>query len=116
MRDKFFGLVVSDASKDDSPVDLDEARTKAFEQFTDILLECNVISKRHADMYPITNLSKPGAEVLATINRNAAPYLGITSVGVHLLCYVRDDQDDSVSLWLNERPTNPTTHCGGILP
>ncbi len=106
VRDQFFGLVVSDATTDGPQVDLDEARSDAFEKFTDILLECNVISKRHADMYPITNLSKPGGEVLATINRNAAPYLGITSVGVHLLCYVRDDQDDSVSLWLAQRAAN----------
>ena len=106
VRDNFFGLVVSDTSKDSSPVDLDQARTKVFEKFTNVLLECNVISKRHADMYPITNLSKPGGEVLATINRNAAPYLGITSVGVHLLCYVRDDQDDSVPLWLAQRAAN----------
>lgn len=102
-RNQYFGLVVNN---ENPSADQTEARSEAFERFTDILLECNVISKRHADMYPITDLCKPRGDILATINRNAAPYLGITSVGVHLLCYVHDDQNDSVSLWLAQRAAN----------
>eukprot|EP00537_Pseudo-nitzschia_pungens_P018958 CAMPEP_0172401320 /NCGR_PEP_ID=MMETSP1061-20121228/49650_1 /TAXON_ID=37318 /ORGANISM="Pseudo-nitzschia pungens, Strain cf. pungens" /LENGTH=223 /DNA_ID=CAMNT_0013134919 /DNA_START=55 /DNA_END=726 /DNA_ORIENTATION=- len=68
-------------------------------------------------MYPITDLSNTGGkEILATINRNAAPFLGITSIGVHLLCYVRDDdagssssssnRKNNASLWLGQRAAN----------
>ena len=114
VRNQFFGLMVGDSPKRDSPISLTEARSGAFERFTALLLECEIISKRHTDMYPITDLTKSGGDILATINRNAAPYLGITSVGVHLLCYVRDDQDaggkkpgrGNVSLWLAQRAAN----------
>jgi len=66
-------------------------------------------------MYPITDVRKTGGEIVATINRNAAPYLGVTSVGVHLLCYVRGNQSgdckerssrSNVSLWLAQRAAN----------
>ena len=70
-----------------------------------MLLDCDVISKTHTDMYPVTDL-KHGGEALATINRNAAPFLGITSVGVHLLCYVRDGNTKGPSLWLAQRAAN----------
>ena len=113
-RNPFFGLVVDKVSERVPPIELMESRSDAFERFTDLLLECNIISKRHTDMYPITDLRKSGVEILATINRNAAPYLGITSVGVHLLCYVRDDQHvgdnkpscGNVSMWLAQRAAN----------
>lgn len=113
VRNQYFGLLVDKHSKYEPPIPLTEARNSAFERFTDLLLECKIISKRHADMYPITDLTKPGGDIIATINRNAAPYLGISSVGVHLLCYVRDEQEDgasgkkpgsgNVSLWLAQR-------------
>ena len=66
-------------------------------------------------MYPITDLGMAGGEILATVNRNAAPFLGVSSVGVHLLCYVRDGDSDgdgdannnsSISLWLAQRAAN----------
>jgi len=79
--------------------------------FTDVLLDCGIISKKHTDEYPVTDLKDEegrgpnGSQaILATINRNAAPYLGITSVGVHLLAYVRHSSTpNDVSLWLAQR-------------
>jgi len=103
-----------------------EARNAVFERFTNLLLECKIISKKHTDMYPITDLRKTKAggagEILATVNRNAAPFLGITSVGVHLLCYVRDDggssnnsnnnnDNNNVFLWLAQRAANKSHHA-----
>ena len=135
-RNRFFGLRVDETetetltSTQKSAADTDtdnkastspsslmvDARSAPFERFTDLLLECKIISKRHTDMYPITDLRKTaaGGEILATVNRNAAPFLGITSIGVHLLCYVRDDEtnnnnnnnnnsNSNVSLWLAQR-------------
>ena len=115
IRSRFFGLRVAKSPEQDPPIELTGARSDAFERFTDLLLECKIISKRHTDMYPITDLRKAGGKILATVNRNTAPYLGITSVGVHLLCYVNDDQGidgvgdknesgrSNVSLWLAQR-------------
>ena len=136
-----------------------ETRTKVLECFTDLLIECQVIPKRHTtDMYPViarrrqqrrrSNSPKGKKEgnetetagagkkindantnedehedeeelILATVNRNAAPYLGLDSVGVHLLCYVRHaTQDDninntdgnSISLWLAQRSENKSQY------
>ena len=116
VRDRFFGLRVDKTQVQDPSNELTDARNIAFERFTDLLLECKIISKRHMDMYPITDLKKEGGDILATIDRNAAPYLGIVSVGVHLLCYVRDFHNDhigdthpdrsNVSLWLAQRAAN----------
>jgi len=120
-RNRFFGLLVCKTPDQDPPITLTDTRSEALERFTDLLLECKIISKRHNDMYPITDLRKSGGDILATINRNAAPYLGITSTGVHLLCYVRDDKDDgvgenqsghsNVSLWLAQRAANKSHHA-----
>ena len=104
IRDRFFGLRVlrNNTTEGNSPAALVDARSKVFEDFTDLLLDCGNLRKRHTDVYPVTDLTKPGlGEILATVNRNAAPFLGVTSVGVHLLCYVRDGKD--VSLWLAQR-------------
>lgn len=118
IRNRFFGLRVDKTPEQDPPIELIGARSDAFERFTDLLLECKIISKRHTDMYPITDLRKAGGNILATVNRNTAPYLGINSIGVHLLCYVHDDQQgdgvggknesgrSNVSLWLAQRAAN----------
>jgi isopentenyldiphosphate isomerase len=135
-RNGFFGLVV-DTQASTAPTTttsttsmmmiqnelLVDARNLVFERFTDLLLECKIISKRHTDMYPITDIRKRKMEeedrkevILATVNRMAAPFLGITSVGVHLLCYVRGDGDDddnnsnNISLWLAQRAANKSHH------
>jgi hypothetical protein len=119
IRNRFFGLRVGKSPEQDPSIELTGARSDAFERFTDLLLECKIISKRHTDMYPITDLRKAGGSILATVNRNTAPYLGINSVGVHLLCYVNDDDQQgggvrdknesgrsNVSLWLAQRAAN----------
>lgn len=121
IRNRFFGIRVDETPTQQSVTDdetataLVDARSAAFERFTDLLLECKIISKRHTDMYPITDLGMAGGEILATVNRNAAPFLGVSSVGVHLLCYVRDGDSDgdgdannnsSISLWLAQRAAN----------
>jgi isopentenyldiphosphate isomerase len=77
-------------------------RTAAFDRVTNHLISSGVISRKHDDVYPICPFLKPSASdtgggggsahgkkvVLAHVNRNAAPYLGVDSVGVHLHCYV----------------------------
>jgi len=67
-------------------------------------------------MYPVTDIKKKMVvlpevdrgeeEIIATINRMAAPFLGITSVGIHLLCYVFDKNKNNISLWLAQRAAN----------
>ncbi|CAB9520931.1 Nudix hydrolase [Seminavis robusta] len=106
IRNRYFGLVV-----DKSPTQpLADARTAALERFTNLLLDCKVISNLHSDRYPITDPTIAGhGEILATVNRNAAPYLGVTSIGVHLLCYVKTN--DTVSLWLAQRAANKSHHA-----
>ncbi|VEU38280.1 unnamed protein product [Pseudo-nitzschia multistriata] len=108
---RFFGLRVNEIPQGESPIARTDARNAILEQFTSLLLECKVISKKHTDMYPVKDLRNDcEGEILAEINRSAAPFLGISSVGVHLLCYVRGDgtsrDDDTVCLWLAQRAAN----------
>lgn len=118
-----------------SNAELFHKRTSAFEHVTDHLISAGVISRKHDDLYPICPfVAKPSTvggsggrkheeqEVLAHVNRNTAPYLGIDSVGVHLHCYVcRHDEPgggDSfgskkkppVGLWLQKRAPNKAHH------
>lgn len=112
-------------------------RTQAFEQVTNHLIASGVISRKHDDLYPISpfdsnNESKSYGEkeVLAHINRNTAPYLGIDSVGVHLHCYACEEQhakgdgtgscdDDAYKekapmikgVWLAKRAANKSHHA-----
>eukprot|EP00978_Attheya_sp_CCMP212_P042705 scaffold265015_cov33-Attheya_sp.AAC.1 len=93
-----------------------EKRTMALDQATQFLIHEKIIPKRHGDDYPVvSSTSSNNNNILASINRNAAPYFGITSVGVHLLCHVpgsrhHDDDDDNngeeISLWLAQRASN----------
>eukprot|EP00536_Pseudo-nitzschia_multiseries_P009014 jgi/Psemu1/306243/fgenesh1_kg.244_\ len=115
---RYFGFRVDSILRQESTATRTSERNALFERFTELLIECEMISKKHTDMYPIVDLKETGRrEILGTINRNAAPYLGITSIGVHLLCYVRDDASSSnettnsnkknnVSLWLAQRAAN----------
>lgn len=77
-------------------------RTVAFEHVTGYLLSSGIITQKHSDVYPIYPFTEMMSNiqnqddarhlnektVLAHVNRGAAPYLGIDSVGVHLNCYV----------------------------
>jgi isopentenyldiphosphate isomerase len=80
----------------------EDDRTAAMDTATQMLIDHKFIKKRHSDMYPVS--SGPGQPPLCLLNRNAAPYFGITSVGVHLLCYKNHPQD--VSLWMAQRAAN----------
>jgi len=94
-----------------------EQRTSAFEHVTNHLISAGVISRKHSDLYPIFPFVMPSASggsedyikvVLAHINRNTAPYLGIDNVGVHLHCYVCEHEqtagDDSCNNINNKKP------------
>ena len=76
-----------------------QKRTAALEHVTNHLLASGVISHKHTDVYPVHSFPEPsgpysskttyqGGAVMAYVNRSTAPYLGIDSVGVHLICYV----------------------------
>lgn len=105
IRNQYFGLLVENSPD----LSLVEARTAVLERFTNVLLDCKVISYLHSDRYPITDPIAAHGNTLATVNRNAAPYLGVTSIGVHLLCYVK--KDDTISLWLAQRAANKSHHA-----
>lgn len=112
-----------------------ERRTKELECVTDHLLSTGVISHKHSDVYPVTAFmdstlknnancgSSKNSAVLALINRSTAPFLGIDSVGVHLHCYVTQQQDPSITqdnnchrkpkikgLWLARRAPTKSHH------
>eukprot|EP00571_Detonula_confervacea_P001948 CAMPEP_0172320362 /NCGR_PEP_ID=MMETSP1058-20130122/40378_1 /TAXON_ID=83371 /ORGANISM="Detonula confervacea, Strain CCMP 353" /LENGTH=402 /DNA_ID=CAMNT_0013035617 /DNA_START=289 /DNA_END=1497 /DNA_ORIENTATION=- len=97
-----------------------QKRTAAFDHVTNHLISSGIISRKHSDVYPIspfikspTICSNGGSEngekvVLAHVNRNTAPYLGIDSVGVHLHCYVcrqGEEGGDEISCKNNKKPT-----------
>lgn len=116
--------------------ELFKKRTSAFENVTNHLLSSGVISRKHSDLYPISPFTKSskictnnGSEngkkvVLAHVNRNTAPYIGIDSVGVHLHCYVgQQDKDRCINVlhesdksttikgvWLAKRAPNKSHH------
>jgi len=102
-----------------------QRRTIAFEHVTKHLLSCGVISRKHTDLYPIYPFisEKKGdtndyegnkKEILAHVNRNSAPYLGVDSVGVHLHCYVCEDTtaacNKPTGIWLAKRAANKSHH------
>ena len=98
-----------------------QRRTIAFEHVTKHLLSCGVISRKHTDMYPIYPFTKKKddyegnkKEILAHVNRNSAPYLGVDSVGVHLHCYVCEDTtavcNKPTGIWLAKRAANKSHH------
>eukprot|EP00751_Fragilariopsis_kerguelensis_P006421 CAMPEP_0170795890 /NCGR_PEP_ID=MMETSP0733-20121128/24452_1 /TAXON_ID=186038 /ORGANISM="Fragilariopsis kerguelensis, Strain L26-C5" /LENGTH=379 /DNA_ID=CAMNT_0011145983 /DNA_START=11 /DNA_END=1151 /DNA_ORIENTATION=- len=116
-RNRFFGLLVDGQSSAQNLVD---ARNIIFERFTDLLLDCNIITKRHTDMYPVTDIEnkmrvlsevdRGEGEIIASVNRMAAPFLGVTSVGIHLLCYICDSNNNNKSLWLAQRASNKSKY------
>jgi isopentenyldiphosphate isomerase len=78
------------------------------EGMTEALLRQGIIPKRHGDRFGVHKDTK---RYTCTIDRNAAPYLGIPSIGIQLLCFVRtnkkpnktkknenDDDEDKVRL------------------
>ncbi|KAL7536088.1 hypothetical protein ACHAXR_006909 [Thalassiosira sp. AJA248-18] len=101
-----------------------QKRSDAFEQVTNHLLAAGVISGKHSDVYPISPFVKPSTNfthdghgekvVLAHVNRNTAPYLGIDSVGVHLHCYVCQKNEETSTtvkgVWLAKRAPTKSHH------
>ena len=114
----------------DDQLELFQKRTVAFEYVTDYLMSTGIISHKHADVYPIYPFV--GGEdsvnmkiVLAHVNRSAAPYLGIDSVGVHLNCYVCQHEGEHCGagssvktnkikgVWLAKRAPTKSHYSGG---
>jgi len=105
-------------SKSDSDVynhdKLFHQRTEALEYVTQHLLKNGVISRKHADIYPVYPLldsidpTNDDKVILANINRSAAAYLGNNSVGVHLNCYVT--LNNKIKVWLAKRAPTKSHH------
>lgn len=93
-----------------------QKRTEAFEYVADYLILTGVIPRRHTDLYPIYPFMDAedranDKTVLAHINRNTAPCLGIDSVGVHLNCYVKENNRIG-GVWLAKRASTKSHHFG----
>ncbi|KAL7511403.1 hypothetical protein ACHAXN_008601 [Cyclotella atomus] len=89
-----------------------EKRTALLDQVTNQLLTVGVISRKHSDMYPVTPLTEQtNQRKLALVNRSTAPFLGIDSIGVHLHCYVcQDNTNKPTGVWLAKRAPNKSHH------
>eukprot|EP00984_Skeletonema_dohrnii_P022129 scaffold11242_cov80-Skeletonema_dohrnii-CCMP3373.AAC.2 len=92
------------------PAELFQRRTESFAQVTK-----KVISRQHSDIYPVYPFVErmdpvnDNNVILAHVNRSTAPYLGIDSVGVHLNCYVR--QNNVIQgVWLAKRASTKSHH------
>lgn len=90
-------------------------RTEALEYVTQHLLQNGVISRKHADIYPVyplldsIDLTNDDKVILAHVNRSAAAYLGNNSVGVHLNCYVTLNNEIK-GVWLARRAPTKSHH------
>lgn len=93
-------------------------------EIADHFVKIGIIPKRHADQYPVVSRgpvregmvwpSHHEGRLIATIDRNLAPYFGIDSAGVHLLCFVQgkatdEDEIPPVSLWMAQRSATKST-------
>ena len=87
-----------------------EMRSSAMAAATSQLIDAALIKKTHGDLYPIAPAWN--APALCLIDRNAAPYFGVSSVGVHLHCYVRSPGDGGLQLWVAQRAADKSTHPG----
>ena len=85
-----------------TPTDDDhQGLTAALDKATQLLIDNKIISRRHTDEYPVSTVEGTGKPTrLCHINRNASPYFGITSVGVHLLCWKKNP---TLGLWMAQR-------------
>ena len=95
--------------------------SEKLDEIADYFVKVGIISKRHEDRYPVLSLGPIRKELnypsnegrlIATIDRNLAPFFGIDSVGVHLLCFVKGGKPinkdgntctPNVSLWMAQR-------------
>ena len=83
-------------------------RTTAMRAATHHLIDNALIKKQHGDLFPIA--AAWNAEQLCVVDRNAAPYFGVTSVGVHLHCYCRTEA--GLQLWVAQRALDKSTYPG----
>ena len=85
--------------------------TKAFRAVTDKLISSGKIPKRHGDEVVVADRVVDGHGVCEKIvvDRNTAPFLGIPSIGVHLNCYVTDDEGQIGGLWMAQRSSTKST-------
>ena len=89
------------------------------ESLTDFLIRREIITGRHADLYPLRPLGKlkhtdDDRPTLALVNRNVAPYLGMDSLGVHLHCYQKEGS--TIKLWLARRARTKSHHANMLDP
>tara|TARA_B110001452_G_C15196591_1_gene415320 strand:- start:269 stop:1198 length:930 start_codon:yes stop_codon:yes gene_type:complete len=84
-------------------------RTTAMRVATQALIDNALIKKEHGDLFPIA--ARWNAEQLCVVDRNAAPYFGVTSIGVHLHCYCRTEEG-SLQLWVAQRALDKSTYPG----
>ena len=82
------------------------SRTDALEQCCAALRAQRLLPPRREDgeQYAV----RAGAQVLATIDRAAAPWFGVPSVGVHVICFAQDDDDECAEcaeprIWVAQR-------------
>ncbi len=102
-------ITTDDANYD--PAKLFQRRTESLAHVTKTIL-----SRQHSDIYPVYPFIEsmdPKNDnknvVLAHVNRSLAPYLGVDSVGVHLNCYVR--QNNVIQgVWLAKRSATKSHH------
>ena len=85
-----------------------EERSVAMAAATQHLIAHQLISHCHGDLYPIAPAWN--APALCVVDRNAAPFFGTTSVGVHLHCYVRTHA--GLQLWVAQRAADKATYPG----
>lgn len=83
-----------------------EERSVAMAAATQHLIAHQLISHCHGDLYPIAPAWN--APALCVVDRNAAPFFGTTSVGVHLHCYVRTHA--GLQLWVAQRAADKATY------
>jgi isopentenyldiphosphate isomerase len=89
-----------------------EKRTAILDAVTNRLLSMGVIPRKHSDMYPVSPfIEQTNQRKLALVNRSTAPYLGIDSIGVHLHCYVcQNNTPKPTGIWLAKRAPNKSHH------
>lgn len=83
-------------------------RSAAMAAATQHLIDNSVIKKFHGDLYPVCE--RWNAEPLCVVDRNAAPFFGATSAGVHLHCFVRTE--GGVEVWMAQRALDKATFPG----
>ncbi|MGR6034577.1 MAG: DUF4743 domain-containing protein [Candidatus Nitrosoglobus sp.] len=87
-----------------------EDRTQAVRAILEVLVERGVIPRWHGEDYPVTVLSREKA--LFTIDRGAAPYLGVRAFGQHLNGFVNDR--GQLKMWIGRRSLSKWSDPGKL--